>query len=188
MSIHDLIEMRIEEGRLWRVEPVVEDDPIERCMVISSEIMDLVYGVWPDAKWARRCNRLRADLEAFVRGDVIGLCLKPYKADTAYMGRLDKPTDEVWDIRSRDPQPGLRVFGCFADRDCFVALLWSPRSVEIPYSQRLPLQDRNSAEWKQAVKETKSEWRKLFHPYNPIHGDTHDFYASRAFPVGDDRE
>jgi hypothetical protein len=186
MSIIDLIKLRMQEGRLWRVEPDVESDPIERCMVVSREIMDLIEGPWPDEKWERRCGRLRGDLEAFVRGDVISLCLEPYKAESAYMGRLDEPMDEVWDIRSRDPKPGLRVFGRFADRDVFVALLCSPRSVPIPQSERLPLRDRASAEWKQAVKETQAEWRKLFHSYKPIHGETHDFYASKSILIRSD--
>jgi hypothetical protein len=184
MSIRDSITVRIEEGRLWQLRPILDSDPVKRTMIISHEIRQLIDGPWPNNKgWARRCGRLRADLETFVKGERIGLCLTPYAAGTAYMGRLDKPTDEVWDIRSRDPDPGLRVFGRFPDRDLFVALIWSPRSIEIVHSQRPSLGDRNSIQWKTAIRETKAEWRKLFQPYEAFHGEVHDDYVSKSIPV-----
>lgn len=183
MSIRDEIKARIDDKRLSLLRPVFDSDPVVRTMVISNDIKALIEGPWADASWERRCNRLRADLEAFVIGDVLAVCLTPYEADSAYLGRLNKAEDEVWDIRARDPNPALRVFGRFAERDTFVALFWSPRSVEIPYSQRLPLGAGDSIQWKSAVRECKAEWRKLFHTYNPVHGDTPDVYVSNSFLV-----
>jgi hypothetical protein len=183
MSIQEEIQVRMGEGRLWQLKPILDSDPVVRTMIISKEIKDLIVGPWEDVSWERRCNRLRANLEAFIRGDVISLCLRGFEARSAYMGRLDRPADEVWDIRSRSPSPALRVFGRFADKDVFVALFWSPRSLEVPYSQRLPLGDRNSTQWRSAMRETKTEWRKLFHTYQPIHGDSHNVYASNAISV-----
>lgn len=183
MSINDLIEHWISEERLWRLEPTLESDPVDRCLLISSEIKQLIDGPWPDKEWEKRCNYLRAELESFVKGEEVRLCLEPYEADTAFMGRLFKPSDEVWDIRSRRMRPSLRVFGRFARRDLFVAFFWSPRSLQLPYSQRLPLGDRDSEEWRLAIKETKAEWRKLFPSFNPIHGESHDIYASNAVSV-----
>ncbi len=181
--MRDEIRARIGEERLSLLMPVFDSDPVVRTMVISNDIKSLIEGPWPDTPWERRCNRLRADLEAFVVGDVLALCLTPYEADSAYFGRLHRPEDEVWDIRSRDPNPGVRVFGRFAERDTFVALFWSPRSIEIPYSQRFPLGTRNSIQWKNAIRECKAEWRKLFHNYQPVHGDTHDVYVSNSILV-----
>ncbi len=183
MSIQDEIRARIEEGRLFQLMPTFESDPVVRNLIISNEIHELIEGPWPDKLWERRCNRLRATLEAFVTGNIISVCLQGYVARTAYMGRLDKPEDEVWDIRSRAPSPSLRLFGRFAAKDTFVALFWSPRSREIPYSQRFPLGDKDSTLWRNAKRETKAEWRKLFNTYKPIHGDSHDDYASDTFPV-----
>lgn len=171
MSIHDSICYWIAEKRLFELNPVFESDPIERTLIVSKEIYDLLEGPWLDDSWARRCRRLQATLEAYVKGQRIGICLKPYKAASAYMARLNKPSDEVWDIRSTDPNPALRVFGRFADRNLFVALIWSPRSVEIPASQRPPLGPRDSDEWRDAIVECKAEWKKLFPSYSPIHGD-----------------
>lgn len=183
MSIHDEIRARIGEGRLHQLGLTLASDPTVRRLLISNEIKDLIDGPWSDLMWERRCNRLRANLEAFVRGDVISLCLKGFVARRAYMGRPDKPHEEVWDIRSRAPRPALRVFGRFADKDVFVALFWSPRSVKIPYSQRIPLGNKDSIQWKSAKRETKAEWRKLFYTYQPIQGSSHNDYASNAISV-----
>lgn len=186
MSIRNSIKYWIDEGRLFELKPVLDSDAIERTLIVSKEIFDLLEGPWDDEPWARRCGRLRATLEAYVKGQRIGICLKPFKGMRAYMARLDKPEDEVWDIRAIDPNPGLRLFGRFADRDLFVALIWSPRSVEIPASQRLPLGPRESAEWGNAILECKAEWRKLFPSYQPIHGDEiHEYFENNVFPVGD---
>jgi len=181
MSIRDSIAFWVKEGRLHELRPVFDSDPIRRTMIISTEILELINGPWEDASWERRCGFLRGTLETFVKGQEIGVCLKPYKAANAYMGRLDNPEDEVWDVRSIDPNPGIRVFGRFAERDVFVGLLWSPRSVEIPYSQRLPLGKKDSVEWKNAILECKSEWRKLFPSYQPVHGDEIHEYIETNF-------
>jgi len=171
MSIRDSIAFWVGEGRLHELKLVFESDQIQRTMIISDEIYQLLNGPWGDGAWERRCGFLKGTLETFVRGQEIGVCLKPYKAAKAYMGRLDEPEDEVWDIRSIDPNPGVRIFGRFAEIDVFVGLIWSPRSVKIPASQRLPLGPRDSVEWKTAILECKSEWRKLFPSYQPIHGE-----------------
>ncbi len=186
MSIRDLIDYWIDEGRLFRLEPILDSDPVERTLIISKEIFDLLEGPWQDDSWATRCGLLRGTLETFVKGQRIGVCLKPYAAAKAYMGRLDKPADEVWDIRAIDPCPALRVFGRFAERDLFVALIWSPRSVEIPISQRPPLGPGHSVEWRNAIVESKAEWNKLFPSYAPLHGDEiHEYIKDNSIPVGD---
>jgi hypothetical protein len=107
MSIEALIEGHLAAGRLHRLSPVLDSDPIVRKMIISPKINGLIEGPWESEEMRDRCNALRANLEAFVKGDNITLSLTPHEHKTAYMGRLDKPKDEVWDIRSRDPSPGI---------------------------------------------------------------------------------
>jgi hypothetical protein len=181
MSIRDSIAELVQEKRLRELKPIMDSDPIRRTMIISTEIVDLLDGPWDSPQWEVRCGYLRATLEAFVKGQEIAICLNPFKAQKAYMGRLNKPTDEVWDIRCIDPSPGIRIFGRFAERDVFIGLLWSPRSVDIPASQRLPLGPKESIQWKNAILECKSEWRKLFPAYLPIHGDETREYVSTNF-------
>ena len=130
-------------------------------MILSEEVNALIVGPWPDQKWANRCQRLRANLEEFIKGETLTVALTPYEHACAYMGRLDRPIDEVWDIRSRDPKPGMRVLGRFSERNTFVALHWWLRK---------DFTDRR--EWRFAVNETKGRWNRLLAPHEPpFHGE-----------------
>jgi hypothetical protein len=164
MSIRETIQHRIGEGRLFLLPPALPSDPSARSVFISEEIRRLTLGPWLDEKQERRWGRVRADLDSFTIGQLISIGHK-----NAYMSRLEKPEDEVWDIRCRDPSPGIRVFGRFAEQDIFIALT---------QSERKPLGDRNSAEWEREIKHCQAEWRKLFHPYQPVSGVMPDDYIS----------
>ncbi len=182
MSIRDEINRRLAEGALFLLQPVIAGDPVHRTMLISPEIGHFLSGPWDTVSEERRANRLRADLERFITGQFIGLCLTPYQAKTAYMGRLDRPEDEVWDIRSVDPSPALRVFGRFADTDVFTALLWQPRSAD--WARRKALGHRKSLEWQFAILECQKRWGHLFPGYDPLRGsDVRDYVSANAFLV-----
>ena len=177
MSIRDLINGHLAGSapELYVLRPVVPGDEIVRTMLISREINSLLEGPWSDVALERRAGRLRADLEAFVKGEQIGICLTPYKARTAYMGLLDPATDGHFDIRSRDPRPGIRVFGGFSETDTFVALTWSFRK---------PLGPRGSREWRDEYGRVTAEWRRLFPVYRPKTGAAvEDFVSANAFLV-----
>src|SRR5262245_14864262 len=107
MSIRRVIRERIADGQLFELSQSLPSDPHERRMFLSEEVAALVMGPWVDQKWANRCMRLRGNLEEFLKGEELAVSLRPYEHGVAYMGRLDRPTDEVWDIRSRDPRPGM---------------------------------------------------------------------------------
>src|SRR5687767_10395755 len=98
MSIHGQIQWRIANGDLYPVEPVLPYDPVVRRLLVSAEINELLTGPWKSSEMERRCFQLRAVLDAFVKGDQIGVSLTPYRAGSAYMARLDKPEEEIWDI------------------------------------------------------------------------------------------
>ncbi|MCY3879901.1 MAG: hypothetical protein OXF74_12075 [Rhodobacteraceae bacterium] len=70
-----------------------------------------------------------ADFDSFVEGRIVSVSLiDPHNKPTnVYLARLHPAEDEVWEIRSRAPKPGLRVFGRFSAKDCFVALRWRRR-------------------------------------------------------------
>jgi hypothetical protein len=182
MSIRKEINRRLATGALLLLEPALVGDPVERTMLISPEIDRLLSGPWDTETDERRANRLRSDLERFVTGQYIGLCLTPYEAQTAYMGRLDRPEDEVWDIRSVDPSPGLRVFGRFAEVDVFVALTWQPRSKD--WGGRKALRGGKSLEWHLAILECHRLWEELFSGFQPIRGgEVRDYVSANAFHV-----
>lgn len=170
MSIHVEIINRCAEGRLSILLPILRNSPVRRKIYLSPEIWSLLEGPWADNSQERLANRLRADLEVFIEGRTIAVRQKPSgKNDTAYMVRLYPSYQEVWEIRSRDPKPGIRVFGCFAATDLFIALTWA---------DRIQLGDWNSPEWNAAINLCKSEWRKLFYPYSPISGSDFNVYIS----------
>lgn len=173
MSIRSEVKKLVEEGKLHLIEPA---DRVCRTMAVTPEIANLVNGPWLHKKMAARCIQLRIQLEAFVKGQVIGASLTPYGHGIAYMGRLDKPEDEVWDIRGRDPSPGLRVFGRFADLDLFVAFLCAPRSVRVDWLPREPLKDRTSLEWQFGILECQKQWDELLPKSSPVHGDSINDY------------
>jgi hypothetical protein len=116
-------------------------------------------------------QRLRADLETFVKGEEIALSMVPYEHKTAYMGLLDPEKEGTWAIRSRDPSPGIRVFGRFAAKDSFIALAWRLRSRrDDRWPSQRPLGDRESLEYQFAQIEVAERWSALFPKHEPITG------------------
>jgi hypothetical protein len=175
MSILEDINARVQEGRLFYLVPALPSDPVVRYVFVSKEINGLVIGPWQDAKLEYRGGQLRAYLERFITGQLIGVAKEPYHARTAYMAQLSPLREEVWEIRSRDPRPAIRVFGRFAQQDTFVALTWAYRK---------PLGGPNSHEWRDAIEITKAEWRKLFPTYDPFSGTTvNDYITDNVFLV-----
>ncbi|MEJ1965145.1 MAG: hypothetical protein WDO56_27850 [Gammaproteobacteria bacterium] len=78
--------------------------------------------------------------------------------DPQYVFLLTPTKDGIWEIRSARPEPQIRVFGFFADRDAFVATNYEFRST---------LGEYNSKEWQFAMARAKSIWRRLFEPLLP---------------------
>lgn len=181
MSIRTWIGELVTQERLFELKPVFPGEPVRRPMFLSEEVHRIIEGPWPDAKAASRCNQLRADLENFVVGREIGLCVRPFEAGAAHMGLLDPVGDGIWDVRSQDPKPGLRVLGCFAEKDIFLGLLVASRSQRVGYIPRGPLGDRDSQEWKDIIRATKACWRSLMATYQPVVGNTIDDYFSDGY-------
>lgn len=175
MSIRVEITSRCNEGRLVPLAPYLPGLPSVRMIFVSPELYALVAGPWGDKEIEHRANRLRADFDMFITGSVISVGQDPYKKKkNAYMSSLDPTEDEVWEIRSRDPKPGIRVFGRFTERDVFVALNWAHRD---------KLGGPQSREFRDERERCKAEWRKLFPSYAPHTGATPDDYISNIFLV-----
>lgn len=155
---------------------MVPGTPIERRLYVSNDLRGFLEGPWVDSVEEYRSGKLQAQLEMFIIGDPISVAQNPYKKPKhAYMARVDPIADEVWDIRSRDPKPGIRVFGRFAEVDIFLALTWSERD---------RLAGRGSRQWRDAREECKTEWKNLFPAYNPVHGASlNDYISTNVVPV-----
>jgi hypothetical protein len=181
MSINEWIGCLVGQNLLFEVEPTFDSDPVRRPMFVSEEVNGLLQGPWPTTAAATRCNQLRADLESIVIGDEIGICMRPFEADQARMGLLDPITDGVWDIRSQDPSPGIRILGLFCEIDTFLGLIPASRSVSTNFIQRGPLGNRHSQEWEDIIAETKALWRRLMPMWPPVTGDTPSDYFSEKY-------
>lgn len=180
MSIRQEWAGHVRDGTLFRLGFLVPGRPEKRTVLMSQEINGLVSGPWDDKLMGDRCGRLRATLESILGGDLLNVCWEPYEGEVRHqIGRLDKPEEEVWDIRSVD-KPGLRVFFRFAEANVLVAFTCSPRSVPVPWLHRLPLLDRRSKEWKRAKRECKRQWGVLFPAHEPHKGYSLSDYLSNA--------
>lgn len=170
MSILEDIHYWVSDKTLYRLEPALSSfDPL-RTIYISNEVNDLLQSRIPSLE--RRGGRLLADLDLFVEGRLVTACLTPFKAINSYMGLLDPVGDGIWDIRSRDPNPAIRVLGGFAEKDVFIALTWGLRK---------NLLDKDSPQWINAINKCRTEWKRLFPTYSPLTGDDiSDYLTSNA--------
>lgn len=171
MSIYGELLNRVNERRLTRLMPLFPRVGLPtRQIFVSNEIEELIEGPWHSPEWEERCNWLRGDLDRFTEGGLLAIASAPYKGKTSYLKRLDPADREVWSIRSRDPEPGIRMLGCFAKKDVFVALTWR---------ERAPLLGPNSRGWRDAAVSARTEWNNLFPAYGPLSGgDFHDYISN----------
>lgn len=181
MSISDALREAIGSGKLCVLEPEFESDPLSRTMLLHPEIArDL-----DRALEIPRIGRLKADLENFILGHEITLCLTPRAHKSAYMGLLEPCNKGTWDIRSRDPSPGIRVFGSFADKDVFVALHWMPRSRQISGFSKKPLKD-NETQWQLSMMESENRWKIALPNLSPLIGvDASDYVSEKYYCFSD---
>jgi hypothetical protein len=120
---------------------------------------------WANTREDRRHSRLRALLDGFTDGSFVTIAENPHnKQARAILARVDPISEEVWDFRCLDPNPGIRAFGCFGETDTFVALTWDYRE--------------NIDDWPAEVERCKVEWKKLFCNLSPHSGKTLNEYVS----------
>jgi hypothetical protein len=131
----------------------------------------LTAGPWATPKDERKWNVLRFWFDHFSDGKRIYVRERPRaKKSTADMAQLEPWTDEIWEVRSIDPDPSIRVFGSFIKKDVFVGLTWSLRK---------ELNGYGGPKWLQAIQLYKSEWKSLF-DCRPISGEYPNDYLSEA--------
>ena len=140
MSIRIEITRRIGEERLFCLQPKMS--PLARhtrALFVTPELNELLIGPWQTSAQEVRWNRVKADLDHFMENGLI---------NRGYMKPLRKRSDEIWEIRSREPNPSIRIFGRFAEVDVFVATNWQ-------YRWYLELFD----EWRRHKRRCLAVWR-----------------------------
>ena len=179
MSIRELWAKRVREGELIKLDFSIRGPQEKRTVLLSPEINALISGPWRDSAMRDRCYRLRADLENILAGARLTCCDIPREAKEKHqIGRLDPIEDKIFDIRSLEPSPALRIIFHFAERDVFVIHTCSPRSVNVSWLTRLPLV--NEKLWRRAISNGKARWSILFPGHEPPGASIHD-YLSNAF-------
>ena len=177
MSIREEWKKLLEEGELFRLAPLDGDRPA-RTVLLSREMDDLLNDDMEEGEQADRRSRLLASLQNIVAGRRLVVCLEPYSARKASIGRLDPIEESVFDIRCQE-KPGVRVFCRFVEKDVLFAVTCRPRSVQMDWLGWLPLQ-LQSKRWREAARATIREWTRLFPTYDPVKGENLGDYLSKA--------
>jgi hypothetical protein len=179
MSIREEWKRLIAEGELFRLPPLDGDRP-ERTVLLSRELDELLNRDMEEGEQADRRSSLLATLQNIVAGRRLVVCLEPYSARNAVMGRLDPTEESVFDIRCQT-KPGVRVFCRFLERDVLLAVTCRPRSAQMDWLGWFPLLMQKKR-WKEATRATIREWTRLFPTYDPVKGENLGEYLSNATP------
>ncbi len=83
-------------------------------MLVSREILDDVSPPFASNREGRRVAEFREYLDAFTEGAELSVAEHPHnKCNYAMMARVEPVADNIWDIRSTAPKPGIRALGAF---------------------------------------------------------------------------
>jgi hypothetical protein len=172
MSIRDEINAHLGIKRLFCLPPQFASAAV-RTMIVAPDLYQNVQPPsWPNNKTGQRLGRLRADLDSFTVNDFIAIALFPRKKpQNTYLARIEPVVNEVWDIRSTDPKPGIRVLGRFSEQDTFIALIWD-------FHENLI-----GADWGKLGERCLQEWDNLFPNSPPFRGKQANDYLSSRYHV-----
>jgi hypothetical protein len=117
-------------------------------------------------------------------GQEIAVSVVPFEHRTAYMGILDPVSEGIWEIRSRDPNPGMRILGRFACKDTFIAFDVRLRSRRDPrWPDFVPLGGGKSLQYHFAQLDVLARWDALFAQFSPICGDDASVLLSDKYHI-----
>jgi hypothetical protein len=121
----------------------------------------------PSAEETKRMGFLEADLRRFIHGEKI--TVGHGEEPSCFLKPLNN-CREVWEIRSRDPKPSLRIFGRFAAKDVFVATNMQHRTI---------LDVIRSRAWAVEIRRCITTWTRLFPYLEPHTGtNTHEYVTN----------
>lgn len=182
MSIYDDIQSAQTRGELTPMTVSFDSDPQARVVLLSKEVKELLYGPFLTEAHEIRASGLRANLESFVRGLEVSMCLVPHKAKAAAFGLLAPINAATFDFRSQIPRPSLRILGHFVECDTFVALTWWPRRVTVDWSDKEPLGD-DTRRWRDAINECNEKWWAILPNCVPVAGIRGENYVSAKLHI-----
>lgn len=169
-SIRDAINAH-EGQKLFCLKSEFKRDDSPRAVFVAEEVMQIVTGPPWTGHDGRRYARLRALLDAFTTGAFITVAEDPFdKEARAILARVAPVHAEVWAFRCLDPNPGIRAFGRFAEKDTFVVLSWNLR-------ENL----NNADDWADEVRHCTEQWATLFGTLPPHRGSRINEYLTYNF-------
>ena len=172
MSIRTVIQAWAETGELDLLQPALVSSSRERWVFGSREVRAALLGPWECIENEVRLSRARAAIDTFIGGGWMSARMPPSKSVRAQIALLEPASDKVWEFRSRDPKPGVRIFGHFAEKDHFVALT-------VAFREQLDTEE----DWRREIERCKRQWRTFFSSYKPMSGaDVHE-YATNLLSV-----
>jgi hypothetical protein len=134
-------------------------------------------GPWVSPLEAAQFNRAKAVLDLFMQGETMATRAPPSTSGRAQLALLDPAEDRVWEFRTRkgklkknEPRYGVRIFGMFACKDVFIAMLTD--------SKENCLEDDD---YTLTIEACKRHWRSYFSSYDPALGDSTDDYLTNWF-------
>ena len=126
-----------------------------------------------------RMGLLWNELDHFSLG---GLITVGYGTEATCMLKcLERQSDEVWELRCKDPQPQVRVFGRFRGTDLILATHAVYRD-QLGYPGQTKFDGNH---WPTEILRCKNIWSQIFHGEPPHSGQTiNDYITQRVVEVG----
>lgn len=170
MSIGQFLASHVFFHRLWVV-PSRMGLAGARGVYATQEVWDMLNDL-SDTEAGARHAIARAQVDGFTEGLRMSLRMPPSKNVEAQIALMDERSEEIWEIRARDPRPGIRLFGRFAAKNEFVALTWD-------YKENCITQEDNERQKDRC----KQRWKSLFAELTPFQGENADDYVSKCTVV-----
>lgn len=159
--------------RFWR--PILPGRHIRMLYVAEDLFLEINSG----GSDAYRMGQLQRDFDVFCQGPLITVGYG--RESTCFMKPLEPIEDEVWEIRSRDPEPQVRVFGRFLLPDTFIATNAEFRD-QLGEPGRSKWDGNN---WPAEILRCKRRWEVFLPAQKPFSGDSvHEYITSGAVEVG----
>lgn len=168
MSIRSRIEELEQKGGLKRYVPV-EAVPEMREIITSRTVtafIECLPGVPKKLFGTAGASSLLFD--SFVAGGQVTFGMDPRSHTGALIARNDPLRDRICDFRVLQPEPSVRIFGAFAERDVFVALTYQPRA-------------RLTNVFQNAVGVARKQWDLMFPDHQPVYSDGIQDYVGQPY-------
>ena len=167
MISRDVLNALAQNGRLIRHHPNLDRDAVERRRIY----------VVPDLH-RRLVDRDMAAVRSHLKQFVVGAPL----SGTDFIARLKPDPAGIWEFRIQ-LVPEHRVFGAFAQKDCFVACLLRDRAA----LKARKGEDRN-AKFAAAIRDVQTEWSAPFGTLRPLQNLEFNEFMTPKFEINDHAE